>query len=116
MQKTREKAAEFLSTINLSEGQNWDYPLKTVPRPSGRATHVVITEYDLPRPTIEPHDVIVDKDGNAWYSNFGEQTFGKLDPKTGKVTEISGARNSRRAGRPARSACAPTRTATCGSA
>jgi virginiamycin B lyase len=88
LQKTREKAAEFLSTVNLSEGQNWDYPLKTFPRPSGRATHVVITEYDLPRPTIEPHDVIIDKDGNAWYSNFGEQTFGKLDPRTGKVTEF----------------------------
>ena len=31
--------------------------------------------------------MIVDKDGVAWYSNFGEQTFGKLDPKTGKHTE-----------------------------
>src|SRR5882672_2528763 len=48
---------------------------------------VVITEYDLPRPTIQPHDVIVDPDGVAWYCNFGEQTLGKLDPKTGRVTE-----------------------------
>jgi virginiamycin B lyase len=80
--------AEFLSTINLSSSSSWDYPLKTFPRPRGRATQVVITEYDLPRPTIEPHDVIVDSDGIAWYSNFGEQTLGKLDPKTGKVTEI----------------------------
>ena len=31
--------------------------------------------------------MIVDADGMAWYSNFGEQTLGKLDPKTGKVTE-----------------------------
>ena len=23
----------------------------------------------------------------AWYSNFGEQNLGRLDPKTGKVTE-----------------------------
>jgi len=79
--------AEYVATVNLSEGTTWDYPLKTLPRPSGRATRVIITEFDLPRPTIEPHDVIVDKDGNAWYSNFGEQTFGKLDPKTGKHTE-----------------------------
>jgi streptogramin lyase len=49
---------------------------------------VIITEYDLPRPTAEPHDVIVDRQGIAWYSNFGEQTFGRLDPKTGKVTEF----------------------------
>ncbi len=62
-------------------------PLKPFPRPSGRATQVVMTEYDLPRPTIEPHDVIVDASGTAWYSSFGEQAIGKLDPKTGKVTE-----------------------------
>ncbi|MFL6932690.1 MAG: carboxypeptidase regulatory-like domain-containing protein [Xanthobacteraceae bacterium] len=79
--------AEYLATINLSEGTTWEYPLKTLPRPTGRATRVIITEYDLPRPTIEPHDVILDKDGTPWYSNFGEQTFGKIDPKTGKHTE-----------------------------
>ena len=79
--------AKFLASINLSETDTWKYELKTLPRPKGRATHVIITEYDLPRPTAEPHDVIVDSKGTAWYSNFGEQTFGKLDPKTGKVTE-----------------------------
>jgi streptogramin lyase len=79
--------AKFLASINLSESDTWRYELKTLPRPKGRATHVIITEYDLPRPTAEPHDVIVDRKGTAWYSNFGEQTFGKLDPKTGKVTE-----------------------------
>jgi virginiamycin B lyase len=79
--------AEFLSRINLSESDTWSYPLKTLPRPKGRSTHVVITEYDLPRSTAEPHDVIVDRNGNPWYSNFGELIFGRLDPKTGKVTE-----------------------------
>jgi streptogramin lyase len=81
--------ADYLATVNLSEGTTWDYPLKTLPRPSGRATRVIITEYDLPRPTIEPHDVVLDKDGVPWYSNFGEQTFGKIDPKTGQHTEFS---------------------------
>ncbi len=79
--------AEWLSTVNLSANSTWDYPLKTFPRPKGKATHVIVTEYDLPRPTIEPHDVIVDRDGIAWYSNFGEQTLGRLDPRTGKHTE-----------------------------
>jgi virginiamycin B lyase len=82
-----QQRADWLATINLSEGTTWEYPLKTFARPTGRATRVIITEYDLPRQTIEPHDVIVDRDGVAWYSNFGEQTFGKLDPKTGKHTE-----------------------------
>jgi len=80
--------AEYLATINLSKGPQWNYALKTLPRPTGRATHVVITEYDLGRETIEPHDVIVDNAGMAWYSSFGEPFLGRLDPKTGKVTEF----------------------------
>jgi virginiamycin B lyase len=81
-------AAEFLATINLSAGSQWSYALKTLPRPSGRATRVIYTEYDLPRETIEPHDVIIDANGIAWYSSFGEQFLGKVDPKTGEVKEF----------------------------
>src|SRR5258708_7914738 len=55
-------------------------------RVKGRGTNVVIAEYDLPRPTIEPHDVVI-KDGTVWYTNFGEQFLGQLDPKTGQHTE-----------------------------
>jgi hypothetical protein len=55
--------AEYLSTVNLAESPKWGYELKTYPRPKGRATRVIYTEYDLPRETIEPHDVIVDKQG-----------------------------------------------------
>src|SRR5438876_1192904 len=86
-QRARQALAEFLSTVNLKGGSTWPYELKTLPRPTGRGTRVVITEYDLPRATIQPHDVIVDPDGIAWYCNFGEQTLGKLDPRTGRVTE-----------------------------
>ena len=106
-------SAPTISPRSILTRVTWEFPLKTLPRPTGRSTRVIITEWDLPRATIEPHDVIVDKDGVAWYSNFGEQTFGKLDPKTGKHTECPWP-SSRRAGRPACSACAPTGTATCG--
>jgi virginiamycin B lyase len=80
------KAAEYLASVNLSSAPRWEYELKTLPRVKGRGTNVIITEYDLPRPTIEPHDVIV-ADGSVWYSNFGEQFLGRLDPKTGKHSE-----------------------------
>jgi streptogramin lyase len=80
--------AEYLSTINLSAGSPWNYPLEVSPRPKGKATRVIITEYDMPRETIQPHDVIVDANGIAWYSSFGEQNLGKLDPRSGKVTEF----------------------------
>ena len=79
--------AEYIASINLSQQQTWSFPLKTLPRPKGRATHVVMTEYDLPRPTAMPHDVILDQSGTPWYSDFGHQFIGKLDPKTGKATE-----------------------------
>ncbi len=81
--------AEYLSTVNLGELPKWSYALRTLPRPSGRATRVIYTEYDLPRETISPHDVIVDAEGIAWYSSFGEQNLGRLDPKTGAVKEFS---------------------------
>ena len=80
--------ADFLSSINLNKGDRWTYELKPRARPNGRATRVVYTEYDLLRETISPHDVIVDTDGIVWYSSFGEQNLGRLDPKTGKVTEF----------------------------
>ena len=79
--------ADFLGGVNLSSGPQWNYALKTLPRPKGRSTRVVITEYDLPRETIQPHDVVIDADGIAWYSSFGEQFLGRLDPKTGKASE-----------------------------
>ena len=81
-------AAEWLATVNLSHGSARDYALRTLPRPSGRATRMVVTEYDLPRKTIEPHDVIVDADGMVWYSDFGALFVGRLDPRTGTVTEF----------------------------
>jgi streptogramin lyase len=82
--------AEYLASINRSAHAGFAFPLKTTPRPTGRATRVILTEYELPRPELtEPHDVAVDPKGTGtvWYSNFGEQTLGELDPKTGKVTE-----------------------------
>lgn len=81
-------AGDMLARANLSEMQTWDYPLKTLARPKGRATKVIITEYDLPRAEAQPHDVIIGKDGNVWYSDFGSQYIGMLDPKTGKATDF----------------------------
>ena len=81
------RQADYLATVNLSATPQWTYTLKTFPRVTGRGTHVVVTEYALPRPTVEPHDVILDAKGQVWYSDFGEMYFGSLDPKTAKVTE-----------------------------
>lgn len=81
------RQAEYLATINLSGGPAWSYTLRTQPRPKGRATEVVYTEYDLPERTRQPHDVIVDSLELVWYASFGEQILGTLDPKTGTAVE-----------------------------
>jgi len=79
--------AAYLASINLSNGKTHSYELKGFARPKGADTKVVITEYDLPRKTMQPHDVIVDAAGTVWFSDFGENSLSKLDPKTAKVTE-----------------------------
>jgi virginiamycin B lyase len=80
------RMAEYLSTINLSTTDHWKWDIKTLPRPTGRSTRAIVTEYALGRPTIEPHDVLVEN-GKVWYTDFGEMYIGEFDPKTLKLTE-----------------------------
>jgi virginiamycin B lyase len=76
-----EKVAAYFASINRSEGERtWE--LKTLPRVSGAGTKVIVTEYDLPEQTIQPHDVMVDADGIVWHSDFSGQMLGRLDTKT----------------------------------
>ena len=82
-------AAEFLASVSLGNSEVAEYPIKTLPRPKGRSTKVAITEYDLPRRNALPHDVIVDRDGKVWYSDFGAQVVGVMDPKTGATKDIA---------------------------
>jgi virginiamycin B lyase len=79
--------SEYLAGLNFSARSEHPFEYKVSPRATGRATRVIITEYDLPRKEIQPHDAIVDPDGMVWFSHFGEQFLSKLDPKTGKVTD-----------------------------
>ncbi len=76
-----EKVAAYFASINRSQGERtWE--LKTLPRLKGASTKVVITEYDLPNYSIQPHDVMVDADGIVWHSDFSGQILGRFNPKT----------------------------------
>jgi streptogramin lyase len=79
--------AKYLSTINLSSTSEWKYELKMSPRPTGRATRVIVTEYDLPDAGRLPHDADLDDKGNVWYNDFREPLIGRLDPRTGETKE-----------------------------
>jgi len=79
---------EFLSSINLSHGRKtWDFELKTLPRPTGKATKAIVTEYDLPRSDALPGDVVRDDEGMIWYEDFATAALGRVDPRTGAVKE-----------------------------
>jgi virginiamycin B lyase len=83
-----EATSAWLASVNLNASDTLSYELLTLPRPKGAATKVIYTEYDLPRKATQPHDVIVDRDGMVWYSDFSNQFAGVLDPKTGKAIDI----------------------------
>jgi len=85
--KGDEQFAQYLASINLSSKQKWDFGLKSFPRPKGKATKVIITEYDLPRFDAEPHDAVMDSEGMVWYSEFTQPIIGRLDPRTGETKE-----------------------------
>jgi len=61
--------------------------LQPLPWPRGAETRVVVTEYELPRQLLAPHDVHGDSRGNIWYTTHRSPYSGMLDPRTGKVTE-----------------------------
>jgi virginiamycin B lyase len=66
-----------------------DAPLRIFPRPRGESTRVVVTEYELPRQLLALHDAAEDAQGNIWYTSHKTRYVGKLDPRTGIVTEYT---------------------------
>ena len=78
--------AKWLSTVRGPDSK--DGPMYYLPRPHGEATRVVITEYELPRELLAPHDVSGDSRGNIWYSTHRSPFQGELDPKTGAIKEV----------------------------
>jgi len=77
----------FIASVNLSGGVR-SYPLKTTPRPSGKSTQAIVTTYFLPD-EWGPHDTLLDGQGNVWFSDFQHNRVGKMDIKTGQVTQYA---------------------------
>ena len=75
-----EALAKYLASINLSAQTTWNFQFKSLPRPKGKATKVIYTEYDLPRKDAEPHDVMLDSEGMIWYIDFAEADFEHCGP------------------------------------
>ena len=80
-----ELLAKWLSRVRGPESK--DEPVSYLARPSGAATRVVITEYELPRELLAPHDVHADSTGKIWYTAHRSPYGGVLDPRNGQITE-----------------------------
>ena len=74
----------YISSINLSSADTWQFPLQTLPRPTGKATQVIMTTYELPRPDAAPHDAVLGPDGYVWYNDFVTPYIGKNGPQDGR--------------------------------
>ena len=105
----KQELAEYLARVR---GPGSPLIPKFLPRPTGEAAQIVVTEYDLPRPGQPDwvmkhngtdwlegtpsrydgraaHDVAIDQGGFVWFADDAtpDRTLGKLDPRTGKVTD-----------------------------
>ena len=80
-----EKIIKWLASVRGPDSKIGQ--IKPFPRAHGPATNVVVTEYELPHVLLTGHDVSGDSKGNVWYSSHRTPFLGKLDPKTGIVTE-----------------------------
>ena len=110
MQGYKGELVEYLSRIRGPEPFPWKF--QPLPRATGEATQIVVTEYDIPRgdrpddysistngsdwthgvaSRLEGnaiHDAVLGQDGNIYFTDDStpERTVGKLDPMTGTVT------------------------------
>ena len=107
----KQELAEYLGRVRGpgTPALSW----KLLPRPTGDSAKIVVTEYDLSRPDMPgwimehngtdwsegtpsrwngraAHDVAIDKGGYVWFADDAtpERTLGKLDPRTGRITEF----------------------------
>jgi streptogramin lyase len=110
IQHFKEELASYLAKMRGPDPSPMQF--HPLPRPTGDAARVVMTEYDIP-PAETPdrlavldgsdwadgtpsdfrnrgtHDVTEDFDGNAWFTSTAPnhvRTYGKIDTKTGKIT------------------------------
>ncbi|MDX1499674.1 MAG: carboxypeptidase regulatory-like domain-containing protein [Woeseiaceae bacterium] len=86
VQREEDVIAPWLARVRGPDSR-LDKPLQVLPREHGASTKAIITEYELPRMLLAPHDVAGDSKGNIWYTPHRSPYVGKLDPRTGVVTE-----------------------------
>jgi streptogramin lyase/mono/diheme cytochrome c family protein len=83
--QAEEMLVQWLARVRGPDSK--DPHFKVMPHPTGPATEVIVTEYELPRLYLAPHDVAQDADDQLWYSPHRAPEVGVLDPATGITRE-----------------------------
>ena len=84
--ETNQIIAEFLSKVRGPEPVKWEpATTKILPRPTGRSTKVMYTEYVIPYDNAELHDIRVAPDGRIWWTDWRWPYIGVLNPETGAM-------------------------------
>ena len=76
---------KYLASLNLSSKSKLDYDFKILPRPRGKDTKVVITEYDLPRSGRPAARRGFGCRRNRLVHGLCRRNSGRLDPRTGEI-------------------------------
>ena len=76
--------AEYLSQVRGPKAVDMSNA-KVLKRPTGASTRVMYTEYTIPYPNAELHDVDVDKFGTVWWTDWRWPYLGRLNPETGEM-------------------------------
>jgi len=85
--KEADMITKWLARVRGPEAQ--DSPVRVFPRPRGASAKVIVTEYELPQSLLALHDAQGDSKGNIWFSSHKTDIVGRLDPRTGIVTEYT---------------------------
>lgn len=105
---------EMVAYLARVRGPGSELTYKPLPRATGEATQIVVTEFDIfpgHLPGVLPvengsdwslgtparhenaaaHDAVVDQNGYVWFTDNinPERTIGKLDPRTGRITDYA---------------------------
>src|SRR5207249_4505992 len=62
-------------------------------RPKGRDTRAIVTQYDVVRPTSEPHDVLADRKAKAGNTTSAERSTARSDRKSLSLSETRSKRS-----------------------
>ncbi len=84
---SKQAIGDYIATFNARSGWKAPQAPRTLPRPKGAETKVIVTQWDMPRKGTIAHDGDLDGNGNFWYTDQSAMFIGRFDPATATFKE-----------------------------